>query len=478
MRTKAAALITLTLALTLPSSVHAQCVPTDTPAECWHRFNPPITPAQITAAPAQAAASAQQSVATANTGVTSAATTPSASSLQDFLSLLSASLQSSSLTANGTALTFDWNPRIADEQPVKLEVVFAEPALSSAATAAFGTNAAGLATAKDSLTNTDDITVSATYSPVNSYFGRSIEPHRALFDSLISTAFSAETDQLDDAMIEALQAAGVTTATFAKRIDVISADLTQQKELIEKIEASARAQQQTGTFADDLTRSFAKLLNNQPQLNLSLQYQERNELVGPSQTIAKATYEYGFRSLNTFFRKYRATCDPLILASKNNDPASLQQCITLLEAYAGNTGPDQGGDGGRIAFSLEYHDSQPVHADLTQYSVKYDIDSGRTLVGSLTSGWIVAPRENGRSGRIDLSVSYEDIRNAAVLTGVTPPPPDVQDRLVASVTYTQKITDTISFPLTLVYANHAAYLSNVDRKLNAHFGLQYKLPTQ
>lgn len=456
MRTKVIAAL---IALTLASSVYGQCVPTDTPAQCWQR----------------SVAAPEAIVAAANAGVTSQVS-PTASAMQDFLSMLSASLQSSSLTSNGNALTFDWNPAIGKYQPLKIEAVFNQPTLSAAATTAFGTNAAGLSTVKDSLTNTDDVTGSLTYSPATTRVGRSIEPHRAFFATLLSSAFTSS-PEADDALIQALQAAGITTATFGQPINVSVTDPVKQKDLIAKLEASAKAQQQSLSSIDRLSRSFAKLLNNQPQPYISLQYHERNELVGPSETVLKATYELGFLNLNSFMKDYRAQCDPLILA-QNNDPTAIQKCIGLLEAYAGNTGPDDGGGGGRIAFSLEYHDSQAVNVDLTQYSVKYDIDSGRSLVGSLTGGWIVAPRPNRKSGRIDLSVSYEDIRNAAVLTGVTPPPADVQDRLVASVTYTQKITDTISFPVSLVYANHAAYLSNVDRKLNAHFGLQYKLPTQ
>lgn len=467
MRTKVlASLILLVLAAPV---IDAQCIRTDTPVKCWQRFNPPI--------PEVAAAATQQTVAAANTGVTSAATTPTASALQDFLSILSASLQSSSLTAKGNTLTFDWNPHFATDQPVKFEAVFAQPTLSSAATTAFGTNATGLTTAKDSLTNTDDITASITYSPANTNFGRSIDPHRAFFDQLVSTAFTDAAAQADDALIVGLQGAGVTSLSFPKKIEEITTDVAQQQALIAKIEAAAKAQQQLITFADTLTRSYAKLLNNQPQLNLSLQYHERNELVGPSEMIAKATFEYGFRNLNTFFRRHRASCDPAVVA-QNPTPTAMTQCIDLLQRYAGNSGPDDGGDGGRVSVSVEYRAADAVHVDLTQYAVKYDVDSGRSLVGTVTGGWIVAPRENRKSGRLDLSVSYEDIRNAAVLTGVTPVPADAKDRLIGSVTYTQKITDTLSFPIALVYANHADYLSNVDRKLNAHFGLQYKLPAK
>lgn len=469
MRTKFIAALTFLLTA---ASLFGQCVPSDTPRECWHRFVPAITPAQVAAAPDQAAAAAQNVVAVANTGVTSQVS-PAASTLQDFLSFLSASLDSSSVTSNGTSVTFDWNPHIGKDQPIKIEAVIADAQLSSAATTALGTNAAALTTLKDSLSNTDDVTGSLTYSPVNATFGRSIGPHRAFFDSLIASGFTVAQAKADDDLIVALQAAGVKS--LDTRIDVIKTDLTEQKTLLNKIEASAAAQKQLGAFADKLTRSFAKLLNNQPQPYASLQYHERRDIVGPSETAIKATYEFGFVNLNTFFGKYRAICDPLLVAQ--SDDAGKAKCIDLLEAYAGGTGPDESGTGGRVALSVEYRDAQAVHVNLTQYNVKYDVASGRSFVGSLTAGWIIAPSATRRSGRIDLSLSYENIRNAAVITGITgPPPADVNDRLIASLTYTQKLSDTLSFPVTLVYANHPAFLSNVDRKLNARFGLQYKLP--
>jgi hypothetical protein len=484
MRTGVVALIVLLAA----SSVFAQCKTSDSAVDCWHRFvpeiPPPPDPNEVSAAQSQAEAGTKKAIGQSNTGLTSLLSS-SSSALTDFLSILSASMQSSSLTSNGTAMTFDWNPRVGKDQPIKVEAVFAEAKLSSAVTGALGANAAGLSTLRDSLTNTDDVTASVSYSPVNTSFGRSIVPHRSYFDSLIKATLARATSaQADDAMIKALQAAGVKTATFGKpvkEIEKIKDKPDEQQALLNKIEASAKAQKQLVGFDDKLTRSFAKLLNNQPQPFVSLLYHERKDIVGPSETILKATYEYGFVNLNSFFKDHRAECDPQILAKGDVDPAAdlahKSGCIDSLETYAGSTGPDESSDDKRVAFSVEYHDARAVHVDLPQYTVKYDVNSGRSLVGSLTGGWTVAPRSDLKSGRVDLSVSYENIRNAAVIPGTTgTPPADVKDRLIASITYTQKINDTISFPVALIYANHAAFLSNIDRKLNAHFGLQYKLP--
>jgi len=468
MRTRTTVLAVLLVTFLTPACVFGQCVPTDTPLECWQRFAPAITK--------QAEGQIKTDVTTANTGWTGVVS--GASPLQDFLSILSTSLDSSSLTSNGTALTFAWNPRVAKDQPLKIEVDFVQPQLSSATTTALASNAAGLSSLKDSLTSSDDITASLTYSPATMTFGRSIEPHRPYFDALAAVELAGPIADAqaksDDELIQALQAVQANPSSMNQQIATLVPDSAQQKVFINKIEAAAKAQKQLFVFDDKLTRSFAKLLNNQPQLYVSFQYHDRKDVVGPKETIVKAAYEYGFLNLNTFFRRYRTLCDPLIVAQ--GDDAGKQKCADLLQAYAGYGGPDDSRDAGRIALSLEYHAADAVQVDAAQYSLKYAIDSGRSIVGSLTGGWNIAPRPSQKSGRIDLAVSYENIRNAAVLTGVTPPPADAKDRLVARITYTQKLSDTISFPVSFIYANHAAYLSNIDRKLNAHFGISYKLP--
>jgi len=36
----------------------------------------------------------------------------------------------------------------------------------------------------------------------------------------------------------------------------------------------------------------------------------------------------------------------------------------------------------------------------------------------------------------------------------------------------------LAMPLTLTYANHGSFLGDVDRKLNGHFGLSFKMPSR
>src|SRR5207302_7660134 len=116
-----------------------------------------------------------------------------------------------------------------------------------------------------------------------------------------------------------------------------------------------------------------------------------------------------------------------------------------------------------LAVSIEYQQSRANHVNLTGITPAVSVpDSPHThsLIGSLTYGRSIT-QAAGRDGRLDVSTSYENVSND----------PKKKDRFVGSMTFTQKITDTMSLPLSLIYANHSQFLSNVNRKLNVHFGL-------
>ena len=56
--------------------------------------------------------------------------------------------------------------------------------------------------------------------------------------------------------------------------------------------------------------------------------------------------------------------------------------------------------------------------------------------------------------------------------------PDImgkQERLVASLTYTQRINDQFSLPIGVVWANKGEFLGDVDKKVSVNFGLKFRL---
>jgi hypothetical protein len=443
----------------MPAEAQEHCDPADTLAQCWAKLGngfPSAAPAaQAATVSAVKADQAQKTEAAANTGVP-ALVTPTPSSLTDFLSLLSTTLQSSTFKSQGDTLTFDYNPPVAilgADHALKFEAAFVKPKLNDKVKDGLGSNAAALKKFDDSLANTDDATFSAALQPTSQTFGRSIAPHRQMFVAMEAAVLMKNNSLADNnnALEEALIAAGV------------SAETQPFSDLGDKGAAFEDAARQQAALAKSLTafdRSFIKLLNNQPQLFFTAIYEARRNIVGPNEWTAKLTYEMSSRNLNGFRKGPGAACS-------SPPPDAAAGCAAALVTYADE--PKLADD--RLAVSAEYHHmdrrwiadsaSGLAFGYPSVKSLVYSITYGRTMVGTMTTP---------NNGRIDLALQYEDRRNGA------DPTKDVRSRATGSITYTQKLSDNVSFPISLVYANHASDLANVDRKLNVHFGIIFKMP--
>ena len=465
--TRRSTLLLLALSLVCAVAAAQECQLSDTALGCWTRYNPvsgsALTQAQVDAAAQQSEAATQKSVAAANTGISSLVS-PSASSVKDFLSLISASVESASLTSSGQAVTLDYNPPIkilGADHALKLQATFNQPELNQQLTTHFASDPGALKPFEDDLTDTDDLALSGTVQPTSERFGRSIVPHRATFRAMMN-AVLPDRSSWQQALGQAIVASGLSaeTQTFA------SLPAEQQQAAMQAVESAAKQQQAVLRTAGAFASKFARLLNNQPQLYGSALYDSRKNVVGPNEWTAKVTYELSSTNLNAFRRKYGTTCTETALAART----TAAQCARLLQNFAGSDAVDDD----RLSFSLEYHRTNRrwIKGDpnlqgfefgyARAHNFEYEVKYGRTLQGDSMGS---------SNGRVDLSFRYEDVEDPTNTAN------DVKSRGVGAITYTQKINDSLSIPISLVYANHTANLGDVDRKLNAHFGLVYKLPT-
>lgn len=403
------------------------CKDKETPKDCFARFGAEW------ARKTNATSAAQTAVSRTNTGIANL-TSSSQSTAKDFLSMLAAALIVPMSGDGSRPLAVDFNVPVPvfGEQRLKLQAVLARPELSPEVKQRLASNAAAMTAMKDSLSELDDVTVSGTLDPSTLRLGRSITPHRDAYQAMLDARFRTETP------------------------------------------AAMGTPEQLRTAADDLISDFAGkfalLLNNQPQLYGSVLYRARRNVAGPNERSARVTYEMGFRNLNRFYKRSR-TCRTLT-------DANATECAELLDAFAGTTAENDSAD--RVAMSVEYRSSNGLTVALPEYALHLDVSRAHSFVYSLAYG-----RNNMmiKKGRIDLAVNYEDttvseaadvIANEAVTGG----PKAVRDRFVASATYTYMINDTMAMPLSLVYANHAAFLGDVDRRLNAHIGVTFKMPAR
>jgi hypothetical protein len=170
-----------------------------------------------------------------------AVSAPGRSSLKDFLSTASidAELPSGGDPGNTVSLEYGFFGR---NKPLRLQVALEKPEVSAAVN-----HIAGNPTS--SLSLTDDVTAALTFSLVTRRFGRSIAPHRALF-----------------------------------------------QDLPPDIEGAAH--------------DLGVLLNNQPQLYFSASYHLRRDIVGPREIGALVGWEYSRASLNDFLDREGRNCEP------------------------------------------------------------------------------------------------------------------------------------------------------------------------
>lgn len=418
--------------------------------DCWNLFLP--APEPVEEAKESASAETGNQVAMANTGITNLLS-PSDSALKDFLTLLSMSLESATFAedANSQAFTFDWNPQLAflgTPTAFKFQAVFNNAQLSSDLTTALESNAAAITTLDQSLDLESDVALSGTVNPMSARFGRSIEPHRTYFQTVLLEVLPDQTKEFDE-LIQALSSANLQPRN---RFDQAPAD--QQQSLLRRVQDTARAAQAKRNKTKTFTDAFATLLSNQSQFYASAIYSARRNIVGPNQFSGKITYEHGPRNLSSFQRN-NADCDSSKVSSAN-----AVACADKMVAYARDAATD------RIAFSLQYDRTNRRWIDLPDLAVAYGIPRSTRLVYSLTYGRPLTAPMGERSARVDLSIDYEDVQNSV----------EKVNRLVGSATYTYKVNDSFSLPISLVYASHEADLPTTDEKLNAHFGLIYKMP--
>ncbi|MFL6246032.1 MAG: hypothetical protein ACJ74H_08415 [Thermoanaerobaculia bacterium] len=461
------ALLAATILIAMP--VDAQtCSRTDSWTSCWGKFNPP--PTVVATAETD---KAKEDVAEAVTGLTNLVS-PGESSLKDFLSLFAASMESATTSEQGNAFAFDWNPRFAFAEQVglKFQAVFGEAKLNNEVTKRLTENTDGLSDLTDSLEFGDDASLSGSVQQRNESYGRSIEPHRTWFQSMLvaiipdTAAADFEAEKLRSRTFR-IQSGQVNTP-FEELPDPDDATKSlseaQIAARISAIEVLARTFREERTAIGKFTEAFAKLLNNQPQYYGSVLYHTRRNIVGPNEWNGEFTYEFAGNNINAFRRKH-----PECKAIPDGDRAAASACAQNLQIFADDAKPGIE----RFAVSAEYHRANRRWIDDPDLGLEFGFPRSRAFVGSLALGTkapAIMPLRAATTGvgdaRFDLTAKYEL------------PEDDASEAkgFVATLTYTQKISDTFSLPLSFVYSDHDSDLINVQKRFSARFGLMYKLP--
>ena len=459
MKQTAIALLAVLL-ITVPAAAQT-CVPTDTPTTCWNKFNPVTT----------STAAVATTVATTNTGSANLSSITN-TTLRDFLSVFTAVVSTSTLTDNNGAFTLDYNLPVDlwnDHDVVKFQATFTTPTLDPALVTALGTNASAITTLTDSLDQADDITASATYSPSTDRFGRTFANHQDLVESLMN-AVMANLGANSTARLLANfgDLARGTTLTQDTPFTVIT-NAAQQASVIAAFQTAAASQPQFAQETETVVNNVAELINNQEQIYVSGTYNALNSLAGASSWAVTGTYAVGGKNVTKFLAAQQklGNCNiaQMVQEQKNlaSPPTVSQTCLQQLNQYVGNDAIDQAW---RLALTLDFSRTDANTINISQLSTPLTTPQVNSQIISLTAGRRLDPPSSSRERRIDITAGYENVSDN----------PNLDDRIVASVTWTQEITDTFSLPITLSYANKSQYLPEDDHDLSAHFAVSYKLP--
>jgi hypothetical protein len=234
----------------------------------------------------------------------------------------------------------------------------------------------------------------------------------------------------------------------------------------------------------ELSRQVAELVTNQPQIVLEGMLEERRDFTGPEGWTARVRYEMGlsgnFNDFVSWAKKQEdAPCSgsgPVFTLACFEEYRKSHSAMGMKEMNAVDRGH-------RLAIEARYSETDPLRfedPDDPGGTALFDLDRTEVWTASLTYGFYFSRFQlpsflgllEGQAdlvptdtARFDLEVRYDDASGD----------PMRQDRLVATATVSQKMSDRSVMSISVVWADEPQYLGEVDEELSANLGLKWSL---
>jgi hypothetical protein len=489
----------LPLLLLLPACAWGQvCVVTMSFNQCSAAMNEHF--AQLPTPEAATTAALEDGLATLNTGGQAASSTTT----DDFNPKFQASADTLGVSGeSGDAVTLSWadllsnalRGRLSGErrsatnqsQHHKLIVKLEEAAVFEPVAALITDPAVG-EELEESLDDFDNVAVDLRFSLNSQKYGRDLNQHATLISNVQAFTTSQLSGQLDvEAQLANAQSnvlrqlverggrfdssAGDAdkplSEVFAAAPELATQFITAtervriaQLEYERLYESAAR---QNGLF------TLIDLINNQPQLVVSVESKIRDDLVGPDQHTAKLTYEFGGTNVNRY-EKYAAEQREADRLATERDPTRQPACsdeVSCLASYVATRRDGAVSEGSRLALSIEYVGKDAY--DFDRAGVQFAQDKESSLIARFAYGRYVdvgfADATRAGRSRIDVTASFEDVRGD----------PARQNRSIANIVFAQEISRGLFFTLGLAWANKPEFRGAVDEEISARAGISYKL---
>lgn len=395
------------------------------------------------------------------------------STIKNFLPLFDGLVESQTISDDGNTLTLNFNFPFLDlgnGRNFQTQGVFRKPVLFEEVKKAFPEmiRTARTDELEKKLDDLDDASLVLSYNIVTARTGRNFEPHRPLHSAIFLAISDLVPNASQQQIIELGRLIQANPELFDGETFGGIEDPGVRASAKALVQLSARSAAEHTTTLEEMVKMkgldlFADLVNNQPQVYATAAYRSRQELVGPDELTAKFSWEKGFFNINSMRGKLGADC----LAKVNTSGTAVPECLASYSDWVTkNRSRIKAGE--RIALSAEYSEDDAYSFQRPTDNVNLRLSSSHKLMASFSYGrYLIFGNEN-QNTRLDVMAQYEDFSKDATK----------RDRGVGSITLTRKISDSVSLPIGLVYANHGQFLGDVDKKFSAHFGLKFKLSGQ
>lgn len=312
---------------------------------------------------------------------------PIQTAAHDFQKTATTQVDGSSARDSKKALTLAYNlpsSLLGANQQTNVVATLKDPALSDAFLNE--ANEAAIAQRKKSLGHGDDVAISVAFNPLSQHFGRSIEPHRALFESIL---FALVTNP-------GPATAAIPETSFDTPFVQIIPDAAARMNAMIELEAAANAVMPSAA-ATRLAQDFARLAGDQPQLFFTYLYHHRKPEVGPRERGYRVTWEIGADNLNGFRRNGGRDCE------------SQGTCLAAFSDYANRTASRH--TKWQLALAMEFHDTLTNVIPEVITAPPTTEKSAHELTLSAAYGREIASFAGVNQGRFDFAVSYDAKRS-------------------------------------------------------------------
>ena len=384
----------------------------------------------------------------------------SASTSRDLLSMLVGALDLGDLSENGKNLVLALNPKFFDlgSGQGSGKVTLHAPELFEAVAMELPEEVreSRKESLIEGLDELDDVEVAISWSMEGKRIGRDPKDYVPLTNSMAGEINDQQGEEFanraNQAFLEALERAQPTNSETAKQMGRDAGLAT-----VRSLAGFQKA------LLDSRFFEIGDLIANQPQLYVDATGRFRNDLLGRDEYGLAATWEIGFGNVNGLLKE---DCAPASTLSRQErlEQVSLDCFDQFVDDHAEEWSK-------RMKIKVEYSEADAYDLDLPDDDVTIDLDSAHTLRVTGGFGFDLAPLPDvGNSpARLELEAMYENVSDEEVRN---------DDRLVATLSYIQKMSDSSSASLSLVYANKPELLGEVNQEVSAHVGLKFKMDSK